>query len=642
MFRKRVVYGLGLPLLVLNAWFGTYAYVVVQALLWTQTALLRGPVVVLFFLALANRLLRRFAGRFALSPGELAALYAMVTLGTCAAGIGFVQFLVNQMAGVFYHANDSNGWKETLWPHIPSWFAPRDPAALNGFFRGNATLYRPEIVLAWLGPVLLWSAFLFALFWTFLCAAALVRRQWVERERLTFPLVQLPLRMIEPASVAPFWTDRWMWAGFLLAAVLESVNYVSFLYPAVPSLPIKPVGPNILDQYLTDRPWSSVGTFRLAFYPFAIGIGYLISLDVSFSCWFFYLCAKAALVLCTALGLSESGGSGPANRAPFLQEQSVGAFLTLALLSLWWVRRALAQAWSARSADEDRRELMSGRTALTGGGVGIAFLVAFLSAGGLAPPVAAVFVFVYLCFALTLARIISEAGAGWALAPDWTATAFTSDTFGASSLSPRSLVVLHGYTSWTYDMRDNPLPQQLHSARLGTSAGIAPRLLLGPLLLASAVGVLAAFWAHLSIYYEYGASSAKVRPWLTSFGTAPFRQTASVLATPTPVDAPGLVGAGFGALLAVGLSMLRQQFPWWPLHPLGYALATTQSLEYMWCPFFVAWLAKAITLRYGGIRAYRTVLPFFLGMILGDYVVPALWGGFGILTGYQQYLAFPH
>jgi hypothetical protein len=87
---------------------------------------------------------------------------------------------------------------------------------------------------------------------------------------------------------------------------------------------------------------------------------------------------------------------------------------------------------------------------------------------------------------------------------------------------------------------------------------------------------------------------------------------------------------------------MRQQFPWWPIHPLGYALALTNSMEYMWCPFFIAWLAKWITLRYGGIRAYRAALPFFLGLILGDYIVPTLWGIFGMITDGQQYMAFPH
>src|SRR5579871_3203139 len=52
----RRVFCLGTLLILFNAWFGTYAYVVVQALIWTQTSLLRGPLVVLFFLVLINLL----------------------------------------------------------------------------------------------------------------------------------------------------------------------------------------------------------------------------------------------------------------------------------------------------------------------------------------------------------------------------------------------------------------------------------------------------------------------------------------------------------------------------------------------------------------------------------------------------------
>ena len=35
-------------------------------------------------------------------------------------------------------------------------------------------------------------------------------------------------------------------------------------------------------------------------------------------------------------------------------------------------------------------------------------------------------------------------------------------------------------------------------------------------------------------------------------------------------------------------------------------------------------------------------MPFFLGLILGDYVVPALWFALGALIHTQMYLSFPH
>ena len=62
----------------------------------------------------------------------------------------------------------------------------------------------------------------------------------------------------------------------------------------------------------------------------------------------------------------------------------------------------------------------------------------------------------------------------------------------------------------------------------------------------------------------------------------------------------------------------------------------------MWFPFFLAWLAKSCLLRYGGIQMYRRMIPFALGLILGDYIVPTLWGIGGSVLKTQVYMAFPH
>jgi hypothetical protein len=65
-------------------------------------------------------------------------------------------------------------------------------------------------------------------------------------------------------------------------------------------------------------------------------------------------------------------------------------------------------------------------------------------------------------------------------------------------------------------------------------------------------------------------------------------------------------------------------------------------MEYMWCPFLIAWAAKTAILRYGGVRIYRQAVPFFLGLILGDYIVPTLWGVWGTVAHTQVYMSFPH
>ena len=645
--RRFVVYGLGTLLLLVNAYFGTYAYVVTQALLWTQTSLQRGPLVMLFALICLNLLIGRVARKWALTQQELIVLYGMLCAGTCAAGYGFVQILINQIPAPFYgdYATGGSKFKDYIWPNVPEWLAPHDPEVLNGFFRGNTTLWTLEHLRGWALPVLAWSAFIIAVFWTLLCTMSLFRKQWIEEERLTFPLVLLPLEITENGGRAPIFRNRLFWAGVIVAGLLESVNYLNFLYPSVPAIPLKPgMGFNEIGPLLTTRPWNTVGRFTLAFYPSIIGIAYLLSLDVSFSCWSMYLVQKLLIIGSAVLGLSDSGTSGPSNRAPFIREQGLGAFVGIALFSLWMARGTLKKALEEIELPkrDDSHELMSLRMALMGGGLGLAFLALFLIAAGVSPLQALTYVVVYVCCAITLARIVSEAGAGWAWAPMWGTGQFVSDVFGQNHLTGKQAAMLVGYTSWMNDMRDNPMPHTAEALKMGQGSGMTPRAFLKPLLFAAVLGTLAAFWAHLDIYYTYGAATAKVRPALQNGATGAARQTVSMLVSPTLQDIPGLLGAGAGAVIAVVLSVVRQKVNGFPLHPLGYAVGMTNTMEYMWCPFLIAWILKAITLRYSGIGGFRKLLPFFLGLILGDYVIPTFWGIFGMASGYQMYMVFPH
>ena len=50
-----------------------------------------------------------------------------------------------------------------------------------------------------------------------------------------------------------------------------------------------------------------------------------------------------------------------------------------------------------------------------------------------------------------------------------------------------------------------------------------------------------------------------------------------------------------------------------------------------------AWLLKLVVLRYGGLRLYRTAVPFFLGLTLGQCVVGSLWSLIGIALDIPTY-----
>ena len=83
---------------------------------------------------------------------------------------------------------------------------------------------------------------------------------------------------------------------------------------------------------------------------------------------------------------------------------------------------------------------------------------------------------------------------------------------------------------------------------------------------------------------------------------------------------------------------LQARYTWVWLHPLGYCAGP--SLNWVWLPFAIAWLAKALIVRYGGQTAYRRWSPFFLGLVLGDYLTGAAWALVSPALGFQGYRIF--
>src|SRR5262249_20190348 len=147
--------------------------------------------------------------------------------------------------------------------------------------------------------------------------------------------------------------------------------------------------------------------------------------------------------------------------------------------------------------------------------------------------------------------------------------------------------------------RQFPMQTQVDSLRLARRVGPGGhgelRSTAGVIMLASAVGTLAAFWALLHVMYQTGFESAHFRgPAVTSFGNDPWRKLDNWLQNPVTADRGATAAYCFGALVVLGLSVMRQRFVGWPFHPAGYLVAGSFGLIRLWLPIFVAWLVKAI------------------------------------------------
>jgi hypothetical protein len=92
--------------------------------------------------------------------------------------------------------------------YLPTWLVVRDKEVLKGYFEGESSLYTIKHLKAWLLPVLSWSAFIIMLWIVLLLISVLLRKQWMENEKLSYPIVRLPVAMTtEPSK---FFKNKWM------------------------------------------------------------------------------------------------------------------------------------------------------------------------------------------------------------------------------------------------------------------------------------------------------------------------------------------------------------------------------------------------------------------------------------------------
>ena len=98
---------------------------------------------------------------------------------------------------------------------------------------------------------------------------------------------------------------------------------------------------------------------------------------------------------------------------------------------------------------------------------------------------------------------------------------------------------------------------------------------------------------------------------------------------------------GGGLLLTIGMILMRLRFFWWPLHPLGYVMSTNGEMSDLWAVIIISFVLKWAILKYGGLKAHRKALPFFLGLILGDYTMGSLWNILSIALDTTIYQFYP-
>lgn len=633
--------------IVLTLVFGIWvrqAEIVVCACQITESVPAIPGVAALILLIFLNPLIARSRIIRPLTRGEILTTFLFVTVALSMAGCGVVRFLLALVSGLVYYATPESGFQH-LVKYAPPWLVPRSKDVIQRMYQGPGQHGSHQVPWdAWAVPLLMWTLFFVLLWVTLVCILILLRRSWAEKEHLMFPLVFWPLEMTEthgnPMSVPAFFRSKAMWIGFGIAAAYNLVNILHAFYPTLPE--IKSVI-NFGAGTTYARPWNAFLPVNMIFRPDLIGIGFLVSTEICFSIWFFYLFTKFESLALTSMGVTKAG-------IPFVQEQSMGAYLAMLFVLIFLARSHLIPVFryilflDKQPPPGNDEEVLSYRRAFWGAVLGFTGLVIFCRAAGMATWVAVMYLALVVAVAIVYARIRAETGVPliW-LFPFYMQKRLMLYGLGSAPFmehgGPQTVTMLAMLTFLSRGYFPSLAAYQLEAFKLAKQININLRQITGALLLAVVVGTLVAFYYHLTPYYAKGALSMRGGIWGYSMAIDEFKTAATYQKMPVAHDLERMYAASFGGMLTVALSLLRLKYLDFPLHPLGFAMATAYG-DLIWFPFLLVWCLKFPIVRYGGNRLYKRLVPGFLGFALGHFFMAGIvWGLLGS-TGKDLFLRY--
>lgn len=594
------------------------------------------PIFILFIVTGLNLLLKQFLPKSSLHPGELIVIYIMTVVSSTLLGESMIAGMFGSITYPFRYATPENEWSELFLKYIPSWLTVKDEKILEGFYKGDSSFYFTDNLKAWSIPLIAWGAFSFVLVFIMLCINVILRKQWGEREKLAFPIIQLPLRMTDEKSISRFFCNKIMWIGFAVPFFIDLFNGLGSIYPAVPSMKWIKYQWGFFGRYFTEKPLNAIASEGISLYPFAIGLGFFLPVDLLFSCWFFYVIRMAERIIGSIAGWRSLP------RFPYFEEQGAGAWIGLSVIVLFSSRKYLKEVFRCaigrKSELDEKEEPIRYRTAVLGIFGGILFLLAFCYKMGMSPWLFFTFFFLFYIISIAITRVRAELGTMHEILfvnPRNILIRFG----GTRALGQRNLTVISFINWFNFSQSCHPMPSQFEALKMGENRGLRGKGLFYTLIIATVVSIVACFWIILDLLYKGGANSEVLG--LPQFvGSRSFRSLENWLNAPLKPDAVGMTFTGIGFLIVVFLMFMRTRFFWWPLHPAGYALAVSFAMDYFWFAFFITWIAKSIILKLGGIRLHQQAIPFFLGLILGDYVMGSIWAIIGPVIGKPVYSIF--
>ncbi|MBC7287876.1 MAG: hypothetical protein H5T86_07500 [Armatimonadetes bacterium] len=566
-------------------------------------------------LLLINALLTRLKPSLALSVPELLFVFVMALCAN-ATSLFLMYFLLAAVVSPNYFASPENKWGERLLPYLPRWLIISDEGHAVRWFYHGLPLGRRIPWEAWLGPLACWWPFLAAMLAASFVLAVAFRKQWVESEKLSYPLMRIPLELVgkSPSHLSPA-RQPLFWIGVAAPVFFALLDFLHQLWPAVPRVVVDHIGCLNWGTYELHPLWPRI---TVCVNPLALGAAYFVPQDVLFSVWLLYFLAKVEEGLTTLLRINPGSAGMFVWANAGIAWQSFGAFMVLVATVLWNARRSLDDWWRrALSGDSSAGEPLSPRAAAVVLTAALAFMLWWLTMTGVpAVPGLAFLLLVYLIF-LGLARVVCQSGVFYVV-PPMIAQNPVFGVFG-KRLGRRGAVALGLTYAWHGDVQTQLAVLSAQSMKIheqvpftGLEATIAIAAAVGLGLIIAPLGV---------IWLGYRLGAITFHTWLfRSWGPSTYSQVLSFADDPRPLDPVRLGYLTVGVLGMMMLTAAHRRIPWWPLHPIGLAVVSSFTMYAVYGAYLLAWAVKGAIGRWGGYRALQRTAPFFVGLAIGHYV----------------------
>ena len=441
-----------------------------------------------------------------------------------------------------------------------------------------------------------------------ICWSVLLRKQWVEHERFSFPLVQLPVEIFQPPEgkelINRFFKNYAMWIGFSIPVVLHGLKGLHLYFPFIPNPPVFfPIS-----RYFTEKPFSALAwwpSVQLFIYPSVIAVVYLLTLEISFSFWFFFLLTKIESILIYAAGSKINTGT-------FQQNQQMGGFLVFIVFTIWLGRDHFKNTFSTlfgRKTTNDRNEPLPYAWAVTGLICSLFLLALMCMLAGMNAWVAIFILVLFLGLSTVMTWMVTNGGLLFVLYP-FLPSDYLITLFGSARVRASSWTIVVYERVLMFDMREFMMPSVVNNFKIADQIRVKQRSLLIVMGLAMVFAIGVSYYSSLNLIYKRGALNLQHWTYVIS-ATAPFTRLASILQHPTGIEIDRFISLIIGGLAIFGILLMRHHYLWWKIHPIGFLMTTSYATYCYWFSFFLGWLCKYTMLKFGGFAYYRNYVQRF-------------------------------